>query len=515
MNAVKPLPLSSESDVPDGWAKSQLDDIADCLQYGYTASALNSRSGPRFLRITDIQDGKVNWDAVPACDIDRDDLKKYGLGAGDIVFARTGATTGKSYLIRSCPSKAVFASYLIRLRLLDGINPIFVSLFLGTPEYWQYISENVAGNAQPNCNATKLGRLFVPIAPMAEQGRIVTKVEQLAEQVNAARERLAHVPVILKRFRQAVLAAACSGRLTADWRIRNAPADEIRDVISSIRERREAEAKSSREKEQIRQLYTDYEEGDQTELPEGWAFIRLNKLCSSFDYGTSAKSQSSGKVPVLRMGNIQNGKIDWTNLVYTSDRQEIEHYLLRPGTVLFNRTNSPELVGKTAIYAGERPAIFAGYLIRINHLPEIDARYLNLCLNAHHAREFCARAKTDAVSQSNINAQKLGSFEVPFCSLDEQHEIVRRVEALFKLADIIEKRVAAATARADKLTQAILAKAFRGELAPTEAQLARREGRSYEPASALLERVRSQCTVSGERTRRVKKAGKRPAKGGT
>jgi type I restriction enzyme S subunit len=159
--------------------------------------------------------------------------------------------------------------------------------------------------------------------------------------------------------------------------------------------------------------------------------------------------------------------------------------------VLFNRTNSPELVGKTAIYRGERPAIFAGYLIRITHLPELDPQYLNFCLNTNYAREFCSHVKTDGVSQSNINAQKLGQFKLPYCPLPEQHEIVRRVGALFKLADAIEKRVDAATKRADKLTQAILGKAFRGELVPTEAELARAEGRDYETAQQLLGRIAS------------------------
>lgn len=171
---------------------------------------------------------------------------------------------------------------------------------------------------------------------------------------------------------------------------------------------------------------------------------------------------------------------------------EIKKYELDPWDVLFNRTNSPELVGKTAIYRGKQPAIFAGYLIRINNLEELDSRYLNCCLNSTYGREFCLKAKTDGVSQSNINAQKLGKFEVPFCCEEEQQEIVRRVEALFRLADTIEKRVAAATAQTGKLTQAILARAFRGELVPTEAELSRREGRSYEPASALLAKIEAQ-----------------------
>jgi type I restriction enzyme, S subunit len=183
-------------------------------------------------------------------------------------------------------------------------------------------------------------------------------------------------------------------------------------------------------------------------------------LATSFDYGTSTKSEKSGTVPVLRMGNIRDGKLDWTDLVYTSDKNEIESYALQPRTVLFNRTNSPELVGKTAIYRGERSAIFAGYLIRVNAVPELDPEYLNLCLNTHYAKEFCARVKTDGVSQSNINAQKLGDFEVPFSSLSEQTEIVHRVEVLFALADRLEAQYTEGKAHVDNLTRAILAKAF-------------------------------------------------------
>jgi len=183
------------------------------------------------------------------------------------------------------------------------------------------------------------------------------------------------------------------------------------------------------------------------------------------------------------MGNIQSGKIDWTDLVYTPDDDEIQKYSLHPNTVLFNRTNSPELVGKTAIYRGERPAIFAGYLIRINQLPELEPEYLNLCLNTNYAKEFCLHIKTDGVSQSYINAQKLGAFNVLFCPLLEQQEIVRRVEALFNTADRIEERYKKATAHIDKLTQSILSKAFRGELVPHDP--------NDEPATALLERIRA------------------------
>ena len=109
-------------------------------------------------------------------------------------------------------------------------------------------------------------------------------------------------------------------------------------------------------------------------LPESCMWATLGWMTCGVEYGSAAKSAPAGKVPVLRMGNVRNAKFDWSDLVYTSDDHEIATYLLRDGDILFNRTNSPELVGKTAIYIGNRPAVFAGYLIRINHIPTVVRR---------------------------------------------------------------------------------------------------------------------------------------------
>ncbi len=237
-------------------------------------------------------------------------------------------------------------------------------------------------------------------------------------------------------------------------------------------------------------------DNDKDQLPESWIITALGNLCEGFQYGTSAKSQKSGKVPVLRMGNIQNGRIDWTDLVYTSNEDEIDKFNLKQGDVLFNRTNSPELVGKAGIYRGEVPAIFAGYLIRIKNYPVLNSEYLNYYLNSAYAREFCQQVKTDGVSQSNINAQKLGKFPLPLPLLPEQHEIVRRVEALFKKADEIEARYKKAKAFVDKLTQSILAKAFRGELVPQDP--------NDDPASSLLEKIKTE-RAKQESKKKVKK----------
>jgi len=194
------------------------------------------------------------------------------------------------------------------------------------------------------------------------------------------------------------------------------------------------------------------------------AMTSLGDTGSTFAYGSSAKSSSSGTTPVLRMGNIQNGKLEWSDLVYTSDSAEIDKYQLLPGDVLFNRTNSPELVGKTAVYHGERPAIYAGYLIRVRCGPMLLPEYLGYCLNSPAGRDYSWRVKSDGVSQSNINAKKLAAFEFWCPSVEEQQEIVARVEALLGCAEQIEARYATAAAQVERLAPGLLARAFRGEL---------------------------------------------------
>ena len=197
------------------------------------------------------------------------------------------------------------------------------------------------------------------------------------------------------------------------------------------------------------------------------------------------------------MGNVQNGRIDWTNLVYTSDKDEIAQYSLQPGDVLFNRTNSPELVGKTAIYQGERSALFAGYLVRVNQIDQIVlGPYVAHFLNSPRAREHGKSVKTDGVNQSNINGTKLQEYPFPICTTAEQTEIVRILEARFEAAEMLDMEIDANLARADALRQSILNKAFAGQLVP--------QNPDDEPASVLLERIRAGRAKAPVRRRRTR-----------
>ncbi len=191
----------------NGWQTKTLGEVS-AISYGYTESASNESIGPRFLRITDIQGDRVDWGSVPYCKIGAPDLPKYRLTNGDIVFARTGATTGKSFLVNDAPV-AVCASYLIRLRLLDKqLLPQFVSLFFQTNGYWKSIKEGSAGSAQGGFNATKLGALSIPIPPLSEQQRIVGILDEafdgLARATANAEQNLRNARALFESHLQSI-----------------------------------------------------------------------------------------------------------------------------------------------------------------------------------------------------------------------------------------------------------------------------------------------------------------------
>jgi type I restriction enzyme S subunit len=187
------------------------------ISYGYTESACDRPIGPRFLRITDIQNGHVDWTSVPFCKIHKSDRPKYLLADGDIVFARTGATTGKSFLVAD-PPEAVFASYLIRLRLVDkALLPKFVSYFFHTSGYWESIQAGSTGSAQGGFNATKLGALSIPIPPLAKQKWIVEMLDEAFESIDKtkanAERNLQNARALFESHLEAVFTARGEGWL--------------------------------------------------------------------------------------------------------------------------------------------------------------------------------------------------------------------------------------------------------------------------------------------------------------
>lgn len=322
---------------------------------------------------------------------------------------------------------------------------------------------------------------------MQEQRRIVEKVEALLEQVNRAKARLDRVPVILKRFRQAVLAAACSGELTREWR--------------ETQERSTPVAFTS--------TTTDL---PPVEIPGSWRWVATEDLCDpdrAITYGVIKLGDPvEGGVPTLRSSDVRALFIDERSIKRISPEiaGQYRRTFLKGGEVLVTVRGS---LGGIAVV----PARMAGFNIsrevaQLPICPGVRSEYAALAV-ASRASQTWLTERAKGVAYTGINIEDLRQLPLAMPPREEQDEIVRRVDALFALADAIERRLAAATARAEKLPQAILAKAFAGELVPTEAELARAEGRDYETAEALLARFTAERAAAPGTTTRKRRATKK------
>ena len=197
----------------EGWVEKKLGKISDIV-YGYTAKASHDSGSTKYLRITDIQDKKVDWDSVPFCDIDESEFPKYRLIVGDIVFARTGATTGKSYLITN-PPKAIFASYLIRVQInTEELNTAFLYLFFQSGIYWESIIKGISGSAQGGFNASKLKELEItyPLSSIV-QAKYVNEMDDIVLQIEALRNSYNEQIASLDELKKSILQKAFNGEL--------------------------------------------------------------------------------------------------------------------------------------------------------------------------------------------------------------------------------------------------------------------------------------------------------------
>ena len=347
------------------------------------------------------------------------------------------------------------------------------------------------GGTQKNISLTVINSLTIPLPPFPEQNRIVAKIDSLFSELDNNVTLLKNVKTQLAIYRQSVLKWAFKGKLTEEWRKKN-KFDSCETVLENVKIIKENERTNNK-------LFNIDQEFPLYDLPKEWKWVSIGNISKGVEYGTSAKSSKNGKIVVLRMGNIQNGIFIYNDLVYTSNKKEIEKYKLFENDVLFNRTNSPELVGKTALYSGAIPSIFAGYLIRLNQISYINAKYLTYFLNSPHAKECGNIAKTDGVNQSNINGTKLSSYPFPICSKSEQIAIVAAIESRLSVCDKIEQTIDQTLALSDQLRQSILKKAFEGRLVPQDP--------NDEPAEKLLERIKAEKAAILEKQKQLRSPG--------
>ena len=199
-------------EIPRSWVWATVNDISKSILYGVSESA-KSEGKYKLLRITDIQDNQVDWGTVPFTDFDEDKVSSYILHDGDIVFARTGATVGKSYLIKRLRQNAIYASYLIRVQTFDLILPEYVKLFFESGYYWEQIELGSVGIGQPNVNGTILGNLNIPLPSFAEQKRIVLKIERWFSLIDQIEQSKADLQTTIKQTKSKILDLAIHGKL--------------------------------------------------------------------------------------------------------------------------------------------------------------------------------------------------------------------------------------------------------------------------------------------------------------
>ena len=492
------------------WQRVRVNEVAQTIKYGFTASATEDADGPRFLRITDIQDGQVDWEKVPSCKIPYEDKDNYQLRSGDIVFARTGATTGKSFLIRECPD-AVFASYLIRLRLFDQIDPAYVSAFFQTVEYWRQIESGKRGIGQPNVNASILGTITLPLAPFPEQRRIVAKIEELFSDLDAGVAALERVRANLKRYRAAVLKAAVEGRLTADWRAAHPDAEPASTLLTRIL----ADRRKKWEADQLAKFaavgkpppkgwkdkYAEpagLDKGALPELPKGWCWTTLEATSDLVGGITKDQKRASQpgkrKVAYLRVANVQRGFLDLDEIktIYASEA-DITALRLQSGDVLFTEGGDRDKLGRGWVWGGELPeCIHQNHIFRARlYSGDMQPRFVSFHGNTF-GKEWFTKTGKQTTNLASINLGVLRHFPLPIPPAVEQAAIVAAVEERLSVTAAAERQVAADLARAARLRQAILKRAFAGKLVPQDP--------ADEPAAVLLERIRARTAVLASST---------------
>jgi type I restriction enzyme, S subunit len=463
-------------ELPNGWQFAKLSEITSKVGSGATprgGSESYHRTGIPLIRSMNVRfEGFTPEGLAFLNEKQAEALKEVTVRSGDVLLNITGASIGRVTQAPIEMEGARVNQHVCIIRLKDRLDANFLARYLASPAVQEMIWTEQYGVTRQALTKGQILDFRIPLPPLAEQQRIVAKLETLLTRVNACQQRLTQIPVVLKRFRQSVLAAACSGRLTADWR--------------------------------RARMISESDGGN--DLPDSWESVAFGELIGSgLQNGLykPATSYGSGTL-IVRIDDFHDGTIAaWKDLKRLRlSAKEVDKFALRGGDILINRVNSPKFLGKSAIVVGlKEPCVYESNMMRLRLdasrvSPEYTALYL---LSPRGLAELRKNAK-HAVNQSSINQEdvKVAMFALP--TLLEQEQIVRRVNSLFALAEHIEVRYMSVQPQVERLSQAILDRAFQGEFVPTEAELAEREGRSYESAEQLLQRIRSsrdRATPSG------------------
>ena len=477
------------------WTIKPLSELADAIQYGYTAKAKAEKNGIRYLRITDIQDDKVNWSSVPSCDVPESEWEKYLLSEGDLVFARTGATVGKSYLVRGRVPKAVFASYLIRVRLKAGLDPRYVAHFFQSPSYWQQIAESSAGIGQPNVNGTKLAQIRVPVAPSDQQIKIVAEIEKQFSRLDEAVANLQRVKANLKRYKAAILKAAVEGRLVETEASIARREGRSYETGEQLLQRVLEERQTGWDGKGAFKPSTKPEVEALPAVAEGWAWASVDQLAAPGSrsitdgpFGSNLKSMhyvESGP-RVIRLQNIKDGEFEDAYAHITPEHFESlrKHEVFAGDLVIASLGENPPR--SCIIPSGVGRAIVKADCIRFKPHAVISPRYVNAALNCQPTR-MRVKEVLHGIGRPRLSLGEIRAIALPIPPEAEQVRIAAEVDRQLSIIREVEAEVDANLKRAQALRHSILQRAFSTRsLASSSDSEADERKPNLEPASVVI-----------------------------
>lgn len=445
----KKLPAISNDeepfDIPDSWEWIRLGNICEPIRYGFTSSAKDNGNS-KLVRITDIQNNNVNWNNVPFCDVPKVKLKDLQLKTNDILIARTGGTVGKSFVVKNISEVAVFASYLIRIRLIDNELIDFVKYFLDSPYYWQMISLKQSGTGQPNVNATKLSEILIPIPPIEEQKRIVAKIEKLMPLVDEYAESYNRLQKIDNEFedklKQSVLQYAMEGKL-----VKQNPNDEpASELIKKIKnEKAELIKEGKIKKSKKLPVITDDEKP--FDIPDSWEWIRLG------DYAEKITDEvASGSFAAIR-DNVRKYKTEnYAIMVKTADfANHFSKNLTYTDEHGYNFLNNSNLFGGELILSNigsigkcfivpklNRPMTLAPNSIMTKLIDPKLNKFLYYFIKSPIGN-FELLQIASGTTMKKFNKTNLKGILIPIPPLNEQKRIVFEIEKIVNSIDKLSK----------------------------------------------------------------------------
>lgn len=434
----KPLPEVTEDekpfDIPECWKWVRWGELSQSIQYGYNAPAQES-GRIKMVRISDIQDGKVMWDSVPYCEIKEEDIPAYLLGANDILFARTGGTVGKSYLVKEVPEESIYAGYLIRTRYSSFLSPEYLKCFMESPLYWEQLRNGTIATAQPNCNGKTLSKMILPLPPLAEQKRIVSKIEELLPYIDRYEQAWSKLEQFNSRFpedmKKSLLQYAIQGKLV-EQRTEEGTAEELFAQIQQEKQRLIAEKKIKKEKP----LPEITEEEKPFDIPESWKWVRLNYIAESIvDCPHSTPKYLDVETEYFTIDtNCINEKGDITKWRYVDASTyvaRVTRLVPRKDDIVYTREGS---ICRAAILPDEKNICLGQRVMLIRCTDGVFPQFLRRMLMTPMVISKLTEQQK-GIGAKHVNVSDVCSLVLPLPPLAEQKRIVEKLEQLLPLCE--------------------------------------------------------------------------------